>query len=181
MTLIPFWVKALVISLLLAGLVAACHHRDNGLREEGAAAQKAIDQAEADKLKAEAVLALATETQRVADAEKALRAAKDQQEITDAKNRNTVASLQTRLRDLAPAGRLRDPNQTGGCREGSGGPHNAVAATPSDRPDDGAAAGGLLSPELTRLLLDQADKADALNMAYAACRADGVLLRATAR
>lgn len=73
----------------------------------------------------------------------------------------------------ATGGRLRDPwAQTGGCGQGGrgadGGPGTGSAAGGGDAPQ----AGGLLSAELSERLKRREAEADAINVAYAACRAD---------
>jgi hypothetical protein len=135
-------------------------------------------QDQGDKQKAKAILDLAGETAKTQAAERGLAEFKNQQEIQDAKNRTTVVGLERRLRDAAgAAGRLRDPNQAG-CGSGSGGAPDPAAASPVDRAADPAAAGGLLSRELTEFLLGKAASADEVNAAYASCRADAFRLRA---
>ena len=72
---------------------------------------------------------------------------------------------------------LRDP-WSARCGGGGGSPAAPAAPLPTvveQTPD----AGRLLSPELEGLLLDRLEKADAINAAYIACRADAVNLRAT--
>ncbi len=73
-------------------------------------------------------------------------------------------------------GRMRDPWQEADCQRA--GP--AVEARPGagNRAEDTASPGRLLSAELTRRLDERAAQADAINLAYDACRADALNLRA---
>jgi len=130
-----------------------------------------------ERQKAEASKALAVEVEKTRAANQALLYFKNIQEKIDAKNQIKIEGLSTRLRAAAgPAGRLRDPNA---ARCGSGG--SGATATDStsaiDSASDGADAGGLLSAELTGLLLEQARIADQINAAYTSCRADSITLR----
>jgi len=149
---------------------------------------KAIDQRGYDRAKAEATAALeaqkreasevlATEIAKTRAAEESLRTFKLNQDNKDAQAQNTIAALSGRVRQLAgPAGRLRDPNAQGCGGSGSGAQGEAATPAP-DRPGDGAEAGGLLSAELTGLLQRLASEADAINTAYASCRADTLQVR----
>jgi hypothetical protein len=128
--------------------------------------------------KREAGEVLATETAKTRAAEESLRTFKLIQDNKDAQAQNTIAALSGRVRQLAgPAGRLRDPNAQGCGGSGSGTQSEAATLAP-DRPGDGAEAGGLLSTELTGLLQRLAIEADAINTAYASCRADTLQVRA---
>lgn len=179
MRLIPWWLKALAVALVVGALVAACNHRDDTLVAKGRAEQLVVDQAAADRLKAEAVATLATETARVAKAEEALRAFKDQQEIKDADNRKVIDAQGKRLSALAgSAGRLRDPHQTDRC--GGRGSSATSPQTPASGVggNDTAQGTGLLSKELSGLLQRLMSEADVINVAYVACRADGEAIRA---
>lgn len=131
---------------------------------------------EAQKRKAGEVLA--TETAKTRAAEESLRTFKLNQDNKDAQAQATVADLSRRLRQLTAgtAGRLRDPNAQG-CGGSSGGPQGKAVTPAPDRPGDGAEAGGLLSAELTGLLQRLASEADAINTAYASCRADAFAVR----
>lgn len=131
--------------------------------------------------KTEARQTLAAETARVRTAEQALIDFKNQQEIIDAKNQSTVAGLDRRLRAATDtAGRLRDPNQTGGCGVGSGGATNAAGATANDRAADGANGAGLFSKPATDLFIRLTREADDINLAYIRCRAQALNDRALA-
>ena len=104
------------------------------------------------------------------------------QEKTDEANKKTVADLRAEMRRNSRAAGgpgLRDPFAAPkrGCGGGSAQPQDPAAAP--DRAGDGAETAGVLSQEFERLLLDQAEAADAVNIAYIACRADALSLRAT--
>lgn len=156
-----------VIGLMAAGLgiYHAGYVKGDGYRT-------AVDLAAINKQKAEASATLAAETAKVLARERELEDLRAQQEKNDASNQQTVASLEGRLRALAgAAGRLRDPHAAG-CRPSSSGAQGTPPAGAPGRPADGAAAGGLLSAELDRLLRDRMSKADKINLAYISCRAD---------
>jgi len=128
--------------------------------------------------KTEAAQVLAIKTAEAAAATKALQDFKNTQELQDADHKKTVAALNARLHSLAgPAGRLRDPNQTG-CGGGSRSAPGTDAAAPGDRAGDGADAGGVLSADLSGLLLRLTKSADDINLAYISCRADAFAVRA---
>lgn len=174
-------IKIAAVLALLAALWAG----EQYIEGIGAAKQLAVDQQAADQLKADAARVLASETKKADAATQALQDFKTNQEKIDADSEIHIAGLADRLRRLAaparPGGpeRLRDPHaSTGGCGPGSSGPAAPVAAAAADRAADAAQAPGLLSAELTELLRGQAREADAINLAYAACRADGQALRA---
>ncbi|MBK5203879.1 MAG: hypothetical protein JJD98_00270 [Polaromonas sp.] len=128
--------------------------------------------------KAEATRLLAAETEKVEATQKQLELALLTQEKTDALNQQKSDGMADRLRRLAAAadGRLRDP---AGCGRSSSSPSGQAAATATDRADNDPQASGLLSTDLSRLLLDQAKTADAVNLAYASCRADAFAVRVT--
>lgn len=130
-----------------------------------------------DRQKIEAGTVLAGETAKVRTAELALRKFKDEQEIKDAENKLVVSGLAQRLRAAAgPTGRLRDPHAAR-CGHGGGSAPGADPASAGGRAADPAEAGGLLSADLTGLLLSQAKAADDINVAYASCRADSFAMR----
>lgn len=171
------WLLALGLVLaLVLGYRAFVSHQQ-GIGEERARVR--YDAAIA-KQKGEAYAKLEAATRRVHEAERALEQARQKQEIDDALNTRTLADLRVRLRAAAGPGlRLRDPNAAAGGGWGCGGGADPKAAAPADdRPADSAEAAGLLSAELTGLLQQQAEEADAVNAAYIACRADAVNVRA---
>jgi len=151
---------------------------DAGVRAE----QKELDQKEVDAVKAEARQTLDKERAKVAEQDQALRDMKDQQELLDDKHQEKVADLKTQLARIAgPAQRLRDPNaaKDSGCRNSGGSATKDLTATASLGSGGAAQTGGLLSAELTRLLLQLTKEADDINNAYASCRADGQAVRLT--
>lgn len=130
------------------------------------------------KQKTEAAQLLAEATGRVLVFERKLAAERAAQEVKDADNKTKVAALSAQLRAAAgTAGRLRDPNQVGGCGAGGGGATAPAAAASSPGGDDRAQAGGLLSEPLSRLLLRITREADEVNLAYIACRTDAYSVR----
>ena len=127
--------------------------------------------------KAKAAALLASEVAKVHAAEQALQAHFNNQNLKDANHVQTLADLSDRLRRAAgPAGRLRDPHATG-CGAGGGGAPGAATAAASDRATDHAQTGGLLSAAASEFLLTLARDADAINAAYASCRADSYAVR----
>ena len=133
-----------------------------------------------DTQKIEAAKTLAIETEKTQTLTDALYTAKNEQELQDAKNKTTINAIADRLRAAAgPAGRLRDPNAAG-CGRSSDSAPGDIASTSSDRADDGANGGGLLSIELTSLLSRLGAEADAINLAYTSCREDAYSVRGEA-
>ena len=171
--MIPFWIKVLALGLILAALVAACHHRDSSLIEEGATKQRAVDQAETDKLKAEATLKLEAVLKDKSETERKLQETANVQSLKDTKNVRSVADLTRRLADLTrdTAGRLRDPYATpSGCGPSSSGTSASTAAAPSAGASNPTETTGLLSTEFTRFFQQKDIDADAINLAYISCR-----------
>lgn len=172
-------IEVKIIALLLAvialgisafGLVHYGHSK--GVAETTATYETALS-----KQKAAASLKLADETAKTRSIEQALQTFKNEQDLKDEKHQTIVAAMSTRLRGLAgPAGRLRDPNQTG-CGSGGGGAQSATATATADRADDRAETGGLLSGPLTDLFLNITREADEINVAYTSCRADSIGIR----
>lgn len=160
------------LALLVALFFAEQYVESRGYDRAWAEANVAIQQKEA-----QAATQLARETDKTRAAELALQAKTNQQEKDDDTHQKTVADLHDRIRSLAaPSGRLRDPHATG-CGGGGGSTQESAASAPGDRPADPAEAGGLLSPDLTRLLQSKDDEADAINNAYISCRADAYTVR----
>jgi len=147
------------------------------LRADHAALQDAVE-----AQKEQAAKLLAAKTAEAEAVQLKLAHALALQEKTDEANKKTVADLRAEMRRNSRAAGgpgLRDawaaPRR--GCG-GSGAQSQDPAAT-QDRAGDTADAAGVLSQEFERLLLDQAEAADAINIAYIACRADALSLRAT--
>lgn len=131
--------------------------------------------------KSKAAHALAREIRNTIDLERQLAAARENQEENDATNKRTMADLRDRLRAAsADTGRLRDPNAVAARCGGSGDRTEGTATAGADGgAGDAAEAGGLLSAQLSGLLQRLAAEADEVNIAYIACRADAVNVRAT--
>lgn len=136
-----------------------------------------------DQQKIDAGATLARETGKTREAEQALQAFKNQQEIRDAENKTIASGLAAQLRAAAgTAGRLRDPNASpAGCGGGGSGTPGTDPARAGGGAGDTSEAGGLLSADLTELLLSQAKAADDINVAYTSCRADAFNLRGVLR
>ena len=159
-----------VIAVFVAGFVWKFRHDSIEL---GRAEVRAEWQAAADKQKAAAAALLASESAKVADAEKRLRDFKDSQEVRDVKANSVVNDLRGRL--LA-AGRLRDPF-AGGCRESSDPAKGATAADAVNSPANRASDAGLLSERTSANLRELVAAADLVNIAYVSCRADAMSIR----
>lgn len=173
--LLPY--KWVAIAGLLIGAVVGCYALSLHLEAIGYDHAANLYQGKIDQQKLTAAGVLATETEKTSKAERSLADAKNTQELKDEEHKTTVAGLAAQLRARAGAGgRLRDPNATR-CGSSGGGAASPAAGTPSASTDDAAQAGGLLSAELTGLLQRQATEADAINNAYASCRADSISLR----
>ena len=167
-------------------ILAAMFYGEQTIESRGYDRAKAEDVAAITQLKSDAAATLAAETARALQAQQALQAQTDTQNTKDADHAKTIADLSLRLRALAgPAGRLRDPHAqspAAGCGPGGGSAASATASAASDRAADPAQTGGLLSEELSRLLQRLQLEADAINIAYASCRARAIADReATAR
>lgn len=106
------------------------------------------------------------------------------QEKRDANHAAKVGRLERELRSLSRAGGgpgLRDPHaQAPGCGGGGGAAAGGAAGAAADRAGDAPEAGGLLSAPLEALLLELTRESDAINRAYAACRADTMIIRGRA-
>lgn len=168
-------IGAIALLAALAFGVNAFLNYEQGIGEARATAryEKAL-QAQ----KAEAATLLAKETAKVAVAERRLNDFKNTQEVKDADAKQRNLDQAARLRDLAgPVGRLRDPyapTGCGGCRDDTEGESAASTNAGAKNPPQ---AGGLLSVELTALLLRITAEADEVNAAYASCRADAYSVR----
>lgn len=164
--------KLIAIGLILAGLTASLWGAYNAIDQGGFDRSEATWKKVTADQKIEAARVLAVEIKKVQVAEAALKDFKHTQEITDAKNKSTVADLGRRLTSLAgPAGRLRDPNAAPRCGDSSGSPADQAGTGDGDSEGDSTDAGGLLSPELTGLLLTRNKEAEVINSAYISCRA----------
>lgn len=179
---VPGWFYAILLAIAL-GALAMETDTANKAKLEAQTQKTAVQTMKTaiEKLKADAAQELADQTGKTLALQQKLDAAKNAQEIRDAENRKAVAALSDRLRAAGgPTLQLRDPFQpTPGCWGGSGSPAPQGASSAGDRSDNPAAAGGLLSPELTRFLQSKDDDADAINLAYISCRTDAQSLRDT--
>lgn len=146
----------------------------------GAGKQSKIDTVAMDDLKIEAARVLKVETDKADALTAKMQQFVNTQNLKDSDHEKTVRQLSGKLRDLASAndGRLWDPN-TSGCGDSSLAAQSKDAGASSDRPADGAQAGGPLSTELSGLLQRLTLEADTINDAYISCRADSVQLRAS--
>jgi len=173
--IVPGWLWA---ALLAAAVLTNCNtlRQRDGARLEVVGLKLAIQ-----TQKTEAANKLATETGKVLKLERELGAARAQQEKADADNAKTIQGLRADLRRTSRAAGgpgLRDP-WAPRCGGGGGGPATPAAPAADSGGTDPADAGRVLSPELEGLLLDRLERADQINAAYIACRADAVNLRAT--
>ncbi len=165
----------LLVAALIAGYFAWASHQ----QRIGEAMAIAAYNVKIEAQKKEAAAVLAKETARVATAERTLQNFKNRQEVKDVRNKKTVDTLASLLRDLAgPAGRLRDPHADSGRGGGGSGSNGPDSAGTGNRPDNGSAPGGVLSAELTEFLQRLTIEADEINNAYISCRADAEAVRA---
>lgn len=175
----------ILLAAMLAGLVVgyrawAAHQQRVG---EDRATERYNAAIAAQKVKA--AHDLAREIGRALDLERMLAEQRNKLEKEDASNQRTVADLRARLRAAAvvsaadPAPRLRDPHaEPAGCGRGGGSAEGTATAAADGGAGDGSQTGGLLSAPLTRLLERITAEADAVNIAYIACRADAMAARA---
>jgi hypothetical protein len=166
-------VIARVVALLaaLAALLGLLAWTTKAIDQRGYERAAGEYRAAIEKTKAQATQRLAAETARVRAAESALRDQVDAQNKKDHAHANTVAALTDRLAShIGPGLRLRDPHAPG-CGGGSGGTGAQDAAAAHGGAGNPGEAGGLLSVPLTALLGRIVREADAINAAYASCRA----------
>lgn len=164
------WLKLAAVAAIIAALWGA----EQYIESIGAARERAACTAAVDKLKRTAAADLAAEQAKTRALERGLQTFTDTQNAKDYQNAQTVTNLADRLRRAAdPVGRLRDPNAAGCGGSGSGtAPTDASAA--ADRATDPTLPGGLLSEQLSSLLVERFEQADRINDAYASCRAVAV-------
>jgi hypothetical protein len=108
-----------------------------------------------------------------------INATTEAQRKKDADNAKVIADQKRRLAALAaasPGGQLRDPNAGRGC--GRAGPEGGAATPAGNREEHPAEAGGLLSAQLSGLLVRLTGEADDINAAYESARADALMCRA---
>jgi hypothetical protein len=165
--LIP-WIWLALAAALVSAFVAYGEWRAGSVRETLTQAhQLAIA-----RQKADAAATLVHETTEVMRLERALAHMSDKLEEKAHEQRTIAAGYEKRLAAAAAGngGRLRDPNAAGCGRDSGGTPTEAAGAAGGGAPD-AAGAGGLISVQLSDLLRDRLRRADAINIAYAACRA----------
>lgn len=165
--------------LVMAALVGAATWATKALEARGEARATAKYEVALAKQREDAQKELDAEKAKTLRTESLLKEAKLTQEKKDVENAQVISKQKRDLAYLAgTAGRLFDPNYKGaGCREGSEDPSRQVAGGARTGGEDGAEAGGLLSPELSQLLQQRAEEADNINAAYASCRADALKVR----
>jgi hypothetical protein len=172
----------IVLGVLALGLISAVVGYGEWRASSARTAERQRWELAIGRQKVEAAQLLATETRKVLDLERRLTAALAAQEKTDADNARTVEALRADLRRKSRAGGgpgLRDPFAAG-CGGGGGGSQAAAPADAGAGAADRAEAGRALSAELEGFLIEQAAAADAINIAYASCRADSQAVRAQA-
>ncbi len=130
-------------------------------RNIGAMQERSIWEAKIAEQKREAQEKLDEERAKTEEVEAKLTDARTTQETKDATNAKTIKSLAGELSYLK---RLRDPYAKSGSGCSGGGAEGKDSASASAGAGDRAETGGLLSPELTAFLLDQARSADELNI-----------------
>lgn len=173
--------KVVAATVAVLALLAALFYAEQYIEGLGYKRRAAEDQAAIEKVKREAGEQLAAEQIKVQTYERALQLKTTAQNLKDAEHEKVVADRADLIRRAAgPAGRLRDPNAkpAPGCGRGSGGPEGQAAGSADSGPENGAETGGLLSVPLTDLLAKALRESDAINVAYASCRADAYTVRA---
>jgi hypothetical protein len=169
---------ALVLAAILGGIWGYGHHQHTQGLAEGDARTTARYEAALTKQKAQAQAQLDAALADKARIEAEYAHFKTQQESKDATNQTTVEGLRAQLRAAAgAAGRLRDPNAAR-CGPSSDGATPPPAGPTGDSAGYPAQATGLLSAQLTGLLEQLTSEADAINLAYASCRAERLHLDA---
>ena len=159
-------IAALIGVLALVAMTLGYGHYQYG---NGVKATKLVYEAALDKQKEQAAQQYAQALVDVAAATKELNDFRNAQELKDESNQLVNNNLAARLRRASgDADRLRDPNQPG-CGIGSGSAPDTAPATPTDRADNAAQTGGLLSVQLSELLRQRFFEADEINAAYMSC------------
>lgn len=186
---IPLWLKAVFLiaaCALLVGLVGKLYTSyQNQLTQQysrGLEAQKAVDQIAINELHLKMSGQLIVATAAATSVTLALSKFQNERNIADATATQKITALNRRLSDLATAGRLRDPNAGGGTNQGGSGSAdaNSIRQPGANSGDANPAEGaGLLSKELSQLLLVRTSEADEINQAYDSCRKDARFLRET--
>jgi hypothetical protein len=171
------WAILLAIAALYGSLMH--HERDSAVSEKNVI-QASYEQLTAkvihQKMEATALLKKLTAERDALQAQ--VNDMRKAQEKKDADNAKLIATQAARLRDLAaasPGGQLRDPNAGRGC--GRAGAESGPAAAAGSGAEHAAEAGGLLSKELSGLLIRLTGEADDINAAYESARADALMCR----
>lgn len=178
LSVIPALVWAIALALALGYSTVMHHERDTAVSARNVV--KAMYEQLTTKVirqKNEAAALLKKLTAERDALQVQLNTATEAQRKKDAENAKTIADQKRRLADLnaAGGGRLRDPNAGRGCScPGAQGATEAPAASGAGHP---AEAGGLLSKELSGLLLRLTGEADDINAAYESARADALICR----
>lgn len=177
--IVPGWLYAIGLALALA---AGFGERE---MKEHYKADAIVQKANVTKLssaietqKTEAAALLRTLNASVLAQQKTIDAARAAQEKEDATNVQVVADLRQGLHDALTTrgGRLCNPAPAGRWR-GGGGAAGQAAAPAGAGAADGTQAGGVLQQDAQGLLERLMNEADAVNVAYASCKADAVVVR----
>lgn len=172
-------IEGKIIAFLLAiiGLTVGIYFYGEHRYEQGDAGASLRYGLKFTQLKLSAAADLAKEMLKTKSVEDAMADALRNQEVKDAESQTAIIALSNRIRVLAgPAVQLRDPNAAG-CGGSRSSPAPETFASASAGPGDGAETGGLLSTQLTGLLQQLTQEADAINAAYTSCRADSFEVR----
>ena len=127
------------------------------------------------KQKDAAAQQLATAATQVAEKEHLLQLAKDKQDITDAQHTKTVNNLSSKLHNAlnASGGLCNGP----GCGRGGSSASDAVNCNSHVSASDASGCDRVFSAGVADLLEQLTLKADVINNAYTACRADAIQIR----
>ena len=129
------------------------------------------------KQKAAAAEQLAVVTTQIAAKEQILQLAKDKQNITDAQHTKTINTLSGKLRVALNASSGLCDGTSAGCGLGGGGTSVAANCDAHTSSNDTTGCGRIFSAGVADLLEQLTFKADAINNAYTACRADAIQIR----
>ena len=161
-------IAALIGLLALVAVTLGYGHYQYG---NGVKATKLVYESALSKQREQAAQKYAQALLDLAAATKELNDFRNTQELKDATNQRSNRNLAVLLRAASgDAVRLRDPNQTG-CGLSRDSATGTAPAAPSNRADDTAQAGGLLSVQLSELLRQRIFEADEINTAYMSCYA----------
>ncbi len=168
-------IAALVSFIVLAGAMLGYGHWQYS---RGVKATTDVYEAALSKQKAAAAITLSGETMKVLESERKYNNLKSLQESKDVDHQTIVSDLGNKLRIANGAAvRLRDPNAAPGCRLGSSSPQSPATPAPSISAENSTETGGLLSVQLSDLLVRLLREADEGNNAYISCRSDAYTVR----